>query len=124
MQWIFVTSNILKSAAAIGVDGTIYVGSYDFKLYALSSSGSIKWNYTTGAFVETTPVIDGDGVLYFGSDDNYIYALYLRSKTFGHFEVEVFDGIFGAKQSHLGLRWSFVCGVRQFVHHNCLYRGA
>ena len=40
------------SSPAIGADGTIYVGSDDDNLYALTdngTNGSLKWRYATGS---------------------------------------------------------------------------
>ena len=48
------------SSPAIGADGTIYVGSYDDNLYALTdngTSGSLKWKYATG---NADRVLSGD----------------------------------------------------------------
>ena len=36
-------------------DGTIYVGSQDYYLYALNPDGTKKWSYETGAAVWSPP---------------------------------------------------------------------
>jgi outer membrane protein assembly factor BamB len=68
------------SSAAIGVDGTIYVGSDNGTLYALNpADGSIVWTFAAiggfaGAF-ESSPAIGADGTVYAGSYDHNFYAL-------------------------------------------------
>ena len=37
--WEFETGDIVNSSPAIGSDGTVYVGSYDNKLYAINENG-------------------------------------------------------------------------------------
>lgn len=68
LLWAFETGDkITWSSPAIGTDGTVYIGSYDYKVYAL--------NGKTGAEVESPPAIGTDGTVYFGSSDHMIYAL-------------------------------------------------
>jgi outer membrane protein assembly factor BamB len=63
------------SSPAIDSDGTIYVGSEDFKLYAINSDGSEKWNYAVAGGIPSSPTIGYDGTIYFGSYDNKLYAI-------------------------------------------------
>jgi len=42
----FTSGEIVSSSPAIGSDGTIYVGSYDCKLYAINLDGTEKWDFT------------------------------------------------------------------------------
>ena len=57
-KWVFEIENIIDypivsgfgSSPAIGADGTIYIGSYDYSMYALTDNGSScseKWDYPT-----------------------------------------------------------------------------
>ena len=39
-KWAFATGGIVYSSPAIGVDGTIYVGSYDGSLFAVNPNGT------------------------------------------------------------------------------------
>ena len=69
---------MIDSSPAIGADGTIYVGSEDDNLYALTdngTSGSLKWKYATGIVIESSPALGADGTIYVGSNDNNLYAL-------------------------------------------------
>ncbi|PFR36899.1 PQQ-binding-like beta-propeller repeat protein [Bacillus thuringiensis] len=49
---------------AIGSDGTIYIGNYNRKLYALNPDGSIKWIKDDVTYSNTKPVIAEDGTIY------------------------------------------------------------
>ena len=73
-KWNFTTGNLLSSPA-IGVDGTIYVGSYDNKLYAINPDGTEKWHFIIGSWIGTSPAIASDGTIYVGSHDNKLYAI-------------------------------------------------
>ena len=48
LKWSYTTGLNVESSPAIGADGTIYVGSYDNKIYAINPDGTLKWSYTTG----------------------------------------------------------------------------
>ena len=39
-KWEFLTGSSVYSSPAIGADGTIYVGSYDSKFYAINPDGT------------------------------------------------------------------------------------
>jgi len=41
LKWSFTTGSAVVSSPAVGSDGTIYVGSFDKKLYAIYGSGSL-----------------------------------------------------------------------------------
>jgi outer membrane protein assembly factor BamB len=75
VKWIFSTAGPVESSPAIGFDGTIYVGSYDNKLYAINPDGTEKWNFTTGNNVDSSPAIGSDGTIYIGSADKRLYAI-------------------------------------------------
>ena len=73
--WEFETGDMVQSSPAIGSDATIYVGSYDNKLYAINPDGSKKWAFETGNYVLSSPAIGSDGTIYVGSYDNKLYAI-------------------------------------------------
>ncbi|MBF0559587.1 MAG: PQQ-binding-like beta-propeller repeat protein [Nitrospirae bacterium] len=75
LKWSYATEGPIHSSPAIGSDGTVYVGCYDHKLYAINNDGTLKWSYTTGYAVESSPAIRSDGTVYIGSDDNRLYAI-------------------------------------------------
>src|SRR5574340_858584 len=47
LKWAFQTQGAITSSPAIGKDGTIYFGSKDKKLYALTRDGKLKWAFET-----------------------------------------------------------------------------
>jgi outer membrane protein assembly factor BamB len=70
--------------ASIGVDGTIYIGSFKGYFYALRDEGRrpvVKWKFATkndrGRFEEiwSSAAIGDDATLYFGSNSGKVYAL-------------------------------------------------
>jgi len=75
------------SSPAIGADGTVYVGSwnyvssYDWKLYAIDgATGTEKWSFTTGG-MNSSPAIGADGTVYVGSNDRKLYAFNSEDKS-------------------------------------------
>lgn len=78
LKWKFVTesgSSISPSAPAVADDGTIYLGSQDSKLYALTPTGTLKWAFTTGKTIRSTPAVATDGTIYIPSQDGKLYAV-------------------------------------------------
>jgi len=75
LKWSYETGFLVSSSPTIGFDGTIYVGSWDDKLYALNPDGTLKWSYITGGYVNSSPAIGLDGTIYVGSNDDKLYAL-------------------------------------------------
>ena len=74
--WEFVTGDKVYSSPAIGSDGTVYVGSYDKKLYAINGKTGVKlWEFVTGGWLSASPAIGADGTVYVGSIDNKLYAI-------------------------------------------------
>ena len=66
----------MTSSPAIGSDGTIYVGSWNNKLYAINPKSGVKlWEFKTGGKVSSSPALGSDGTLYAGSWDNKLYAI-------------------------------------------------
>ncbi|OGW46250.1 MAG: hypothetical protein A2Y66_08990 [Nitrospirae bacterium RBG_13_41_22] len=75
LNWSFKAGGAIVSSPAIGDDGTIYVGSDDHFLYAISSDGKLKWKYETGDVITASPAIGSDGTIYVGSKDRQFYAI-------------------------------------------------
>ncbi|MBU0616409.1 MAG: PQQ-binding-like beta-propeller repeat protein, partial [Planctomycetes bacterium] len=67
VRWKYETSEPITSTAAI-VDGTVYVGSDDGKLYALElATGRLRWTYAIEDMIESSPTVVG-GLVIFGDD--------------------------------------------------------
>ncbi len=74
LKWSFSTGAAIHSSPAV-VDGIVYIGSTDYKLYALDAdTGAKLWEFPTGSWVESSPTV-ANGVVYFGSNDGKLYAL-------------------------------------------------
>src|SRR5207247_10124660 len=66
---------VTSSPALALVSSTIYVGSNDRYLYALSmTTGTLRWRYLAGGQVSSSPAV-ADGRVFFGSKDRTVYAL-------------------------------------------------
>lgn len=57
------------------VNGAIYFGSADKRLYALDAlTGKLKWSYKTKDYIYSSPAV-ANGIVYFGSWDKKLHAL-------------------------------------------------
>ena len=73
-RWIcLLGGEIRASSPAIDANGVIYIGCYDFKLYAINADGSVNRTYDTGNWIRSSPAIFGHS-LYLGSSDDKLYA--------------------------------------------------
>ena len=88
-KWKFGTGDYVDSSPAIGVDGTVYVGSHDHYLYAIHPDGSLKWKYETGGIVNSSPAIGSDGTVYVTSGDHYLYAIHSEGSLKWKYEYEM-----------------------------------
>lgn len=74
MLWSHSTGGFVVNAPAV-VDGVLYVGSDDNKVYALdAATGAELWSFQTGDVIRSSATVV-DGVVYVGSNDNHVYAL-------------------------------------------------
>ena len=79
--WEFEAGGRVLSSPAIGSDGTVYVGSFEVKLYAINGKTGVKiWEFDAGTYVNSSPAIGSDGTVYVGSADNKLYAIKTNSK--------------------------------------------
>lgn len=93
-KWEFKTEDWQESSAAIGDDGTIYIGSKEGKIYAINPDGTKKWDFQTGDGVSAIPAIGEDGTIYVGSWDYNLYALNPDSAEKWRFETPpAFEGV-------------------------------
>ncbi len=62
-------------SSPVVVDGVLYVGSRDDKLYALDArTGRERWSFTAGGEIKGAPAYAG-GRVFFGAYDGYVYSL-------------------------------------------------
>lgn len=74
-KWKLQTGADIWSTPVVSADGSIYLGSNDGRLYAISPRGEVKWKVALGRQVKTTPALSADGTIYAGGDDGSLYAL-------------------------------------------------
>jgi outer membrane protein assembly factor BamB len=68
LLWEFETGDWVTSSPAIGPDGTVYIGSWDAKIYALDGkTGAKKWDANVDMQVQSSPSIGPDGTIYIGA---------------------------------------------------------
>jgi outer membrane protein assembly factor BamB len=67
----------ITSSPAIGTDGTIYIGTDQGTMYALTPTCTETWHYTIEPFAQIvgSPVIAADGGVVYGADNGYLYKL-------------------------------------------------
>lgn len=86
IKWKFEAGGGIEGSPSIGEDGTIYFGSHDGYLYAITEEGKLKWktkigtpskveDYDTIKSTISTPTISSDGVIYILSHDQHLYAI-------------------------------------------------
>jgi outer membrane protein assembly factor BamB len=69
-----------QSSPALAPDGTIYQGTFEGKLLAISPEGKVKWKFKAGREIKSSPAVADDGTIYFGSRDGNFYALGVDGK--------------------------------------------
>jgi outer membrane protein assembly factor BamB len=81
LRWQTFTPGYVTSSPALGSDGTVYVGSFDHRLYALDpDTGQVRWSFLTDAHIYGSPAL-GSGAqgetsaIYIGSADGSVHAL-------------------------------------------------
>lgn len=118
-------------APVIAPDGTVYAGTEGGKLYALTSSGTIKWQVTFRSGVICPPALGADGTIYVQPEDDSVFALDssngarkwafyagggVRSPVVGPdgtVYVSQDDTLFALDPVNGGIKWRF--GMRQAI---------
>jgi outer membrane protein assembly factor BamB len=68
----------VQSSAAV-VNGVVYAGSFDNKVYAFDAqTGAQIWSTPTGDRIVSSPVV-GNSAVYIGSGDHNVYALDIKT---------------------------------------------
>jgi outer membrane protein assembly factor BamB len=100
VMWNYTTGGAVASSPAVA-DDTVFVGSYDKKMYALNAtSGAHLWSYITLDKVVSSPAV-ADGAIYFGSYDHLVYAVGDSSSSPQTYEV-----LFAASGLPPGTSWA------------------
>ncbi len=74
-RWQATTGDAVTGSAAVGPDGSVYIGGDDGTFYAYNPDGSLKWSHATTGFFDTlAPAVGSDGTIYAGGGDGNVYA--------------------------------------------------
>jgi outer membrane protein assembly factor BamB len=74
-EWSLELRSHSDSAPAVGQDGTIYLGTWTGRLWAINPDGSRKWVFQAQNEIKSAPAVGSDGTVYFGSRDGNFYAV-------------------------------------------------
>jgi len=72
---------------AIGSNGTVYTGSWDYKVYAFYPNGESNWSYWCEG-IRSAPSIGNDGKIYIGLADKFLHAINLDGTRKWKFETK------------------------------------
>lgn len=76
--WAFKCEDEIRGSASLD-GGLIYIGAYDYNLYALDAAkGQFQWKYPMDGAVITKPLIANNQV-YFGSEDGKLHVIQART---------------------------------------------
>ena len=64
-----------ESSPALALDGTVYQGTFNGWMLAVTADGKLKWRFKVGREIRSSPAVGQDGTVYFGSRDWNFYAL-------------------------------------------------
>jgi outer membrane protein assembly factor BamB len=84
---VYVVMATVFSSPAIGADGVIYVGAWDYNLYAINADGSERWRFLTGDAIYSSPSVGADGIIHVGSSDSNLYAVNVDGSERWRFQV-------------------------------------
>ena len=75
LLWSYTTGHDVFPSPAVGLNGTIYIGSADENIYALTPDGSLSWSYMIGDQGYSSPAVGADGTIFAGSVASNVFAL-------------------------------------------------
>ncbi|AKF08416.1 PQQ-binding-like beta-propeller repeat protein [Sandaracinus amylolyticus] len=132
LAWEVETGGHVSAQPVVGEDGTIYVGSHDHHLYAITRDGRVRWRRDLGGPIYSTAAL-ADGRVYVGSDADRFFAIDATSgEIVWHLDTEddadtgvaiAPDGtlVFGAGEDVFAVdregtvRWRFRTGLKVFA---------
>jgi outer membrane protein assembly factor BamB len=86
------------SSAAVGPDGTIYVGANNSNFYAIKPDGSLKWMFEAErevAGIWADPALNADAsTVYFGANKGGVYAVDTSNGTL-RWQSKIFGSLYG-----------------------------
>jgi len=76
LQWEFMPDGAIGSASpSVGTDGTVYIGSQNGTVYAISSDGSLKWRFFTGTTIGGSPALSSTSTIFTGNLDGKVFSI-------------------------------------------------
>ena len=99
-----------RGSPALGLDGTLYAGADDGKLYAVDSgTGQARWSFGTGAAITGAPAIGANGLIYVGSIDSRLYVISPEGKEVASVQT---DGAIDRSSPAIGKDGTLYIGTR------------
>lgn len=75
-KWLRFAADHVRAAPAFGLSGEVYVGSYDFALYAFTTAtGSPLWSFFSSHWINSPASVGHDGRIYFHNRIGDLYCL-------------------------------------------------
>ena len=74
VKWSYVAPSPVMAAAALSTD-TVYIGSEEGTVMALTKSGYMKWSFDTGAQLYTETVIGAADTVYVGNENSTFFSI-------------------------------------------------
>jgi outer membrane protein assembly factor BamB len=78
LLWRFHAGSAVHAAPAVAADGTIYVGTADGIVQALSERGTLLWSYTIEGAVAWPPLVDASGRVFVATAAQRLYSFSSR----------------------------------------------
>lgn len=78
LRWSLRLTDDLSCAPAVGIDGTLYIGSDAGTLFCVSRAGKLRWQFKTGDEIAGPATVGADGRVYITSDS--VYCLDARGR--------------------------------------------
>ena len=100
--WTFDTEGRITGQVAVAPDGTLYFGSHDHHLYALSPHGLLRWKKNLRDRIYASPLVGEGGHIYVGSDADTFWSLTADGEIRWRLETEG-DADTGAAQAPDGV---------------------
>ena len=95
LKWKFETGDWIHSTPAIDTNGTVYFGSNDGNLYAMSGqSGEMQWSFQTGGGIGSNILLGNNNTVFFGTWDNKVIAVDTSSGS-RKWELNVLGEVYG-----------------------------
>jgi outer membrane protein assembly factor BamB len=74
-QWQYTVQADVDGSGVIGLDGALFIGADDGRIYAIRSDGSLRWSFVAQRDIRSSLGIAPDGTVYATSFDGNLYSL-------------------------------------------------